>query len=53
MPLKCVAPNKWEIELPYLEGCQYKLLRNDDTRHWEKAPNHTLVREHMHLVPEF
>ncbi len=53
IPLKYIGKNRWEIELPYVPGCQFKLLINDKTHRWEEGHNHTLSKEPITLRPTF
>lgn len=54
IPLKKVSSGIWEIEIPFVEGCKYKVLINDNTSFWETGSNHVLSeREAQEITPIF
>lgn len=54
IPLKKIGPNHFEIEIPYVETCEYKFLINDDGRRWEKGPNHIIKeKKTLEIRPSF
>ncbi|MBS0652731.1 MAG: hypothetical protein JSR39_04300 [Verrucomicrobia bacterium] len=54
IPLKKVGPEIWEIQIPYEEGCKYKVLINDNSSKWEAGENHILTEKGpQEIIPLF
>ncbi len=54
IPLKMVRRGIWVTEIPYVEGCHYKVLINDSNELWESGDNHKItVRGNQNIVPSF
>ncbi|MBS0605501.1 MAG: hypothetical protein KF898_05190 [Parachlamydiales bacterium] len=54
IPLKRISSETWAIEIPFVQGCKYKVLINDSTSCWETGNNHTISeRKAQEITPIF